>query len=244
MLPKIDIPIFTLKLPSNDRQIQFRQFLAKEEKLMLVAAESDDPLDIKNTIVQIVGNCVQDQLDIEKLPLFDLEYILINLRIRSVGNKLEVNYVCQNTSDEGSPPCNTPFKVEVQLDDVNIIRGDTKKKQQVQITDSVGLILKSPEFGSALTEENPFSDVERNKFDLEFFKAVVDSVYDKDNVYKLRDNTDEEISQFHEQLTKSHIDQIVEWLASLPRYEVVKNHVCVKCGKEHNIVINDLASFF
>lgn len=243
MLPKIDVPIFDITLPSTGKKLKARPFLVKEEKLMLMAAQSKETSDIINAIKQIITNCVLDPIEPEKLPLFDIQYILIQLRIRSLGNNLEISYVCQTPLPEkervpdGPETCNTPFKIKIALDDLEVERSDTKEKKIIQLTGDVGVTLKYPEFQDTFEHE-------LTEFNVDLYRAVVESIYDKDNIYKLSEQTDEEIEEFFDGLSKEQYDKIKEWLESLPSYFVKKSHTCEKCGTVHEIVVDDLANFF
>ena len=118
MLPKLDVPIYTIKLISNGQDVRIRPFLVKEQKLFLMAAESEDPKETINTIRQVLKNCVIDEIDIDNIPTFDLEYLFMNLRARSVEEIVELKYRCNNTIKDDKNEdkvCNSPVEFKLNL---------------------------------------------------------------------------------------------------------------------------------
>lgn len=236
-LPKLTLPHYELKLPSNGKTISYRPFLVKEEKLQLMAAASKDPVEIKNAIEQIVSNCVLDKnFSVKKSPTFDIEYILINLRIQSVGNKVTVDYVCNNIPKGQTEQCKTSFSIEYKLSDVKIIRDETLNNK-IWLDDNLGVIMRPPRF--ALTENT------NDKGSYSVLADAVEQIFTKKgDVYNFEDSTQEEITDWFESLTKEAFAKLVDYLARLPKFEVNKTHVCSNCGFEHKIKVDSLASFF
>src|SRR5579859_5269139 len=149
MLPKNNVPMYELNLPSNNQKITFRPFLVKEEKIMLMAAQNQDEKEIKGSIKQIILNCVKiSEKELNNLPLSDIEWILINLRIRSVGSKITNEYTCNNRLPGESvgmeKQCNTPFKVDIDLNDIKRI--EAKAENQIWLSDDLGVQMRAPRF--------------------------------------------------------------------------------------------------
>ena len=126
-LPKIELPIYDLTIPSTEKVIQIRPFKVKEEKLLLIASESNDPDEMINATKQVVNNCiVSEKIDIEKLTFFDIDYIFIALRAKSVGDKIEMKYTC-NAIDQEGKSCGGTFDAEIDISNVKVIKSDDMK---------------------------------------------------------------------------------------------------------------------
>ena len=135
-LPKINVATYELNLPSSNEIVKFRPFLVKEEKILLMAMESEETNDMMNAIKQIISNCViSSKLKVEELPLFDLEYMFIKLRAKSVGEKTKIGMKCLE--------CDTSTEVEVNLDEVEVIKGENHDPK-IQLTDEIGVVMKYP----------------------------------------------------------------------------------------------------
>ena len=148
MLPKIDVPVYELKLPSSEKKVKFRPFLVKEQKLLLMASESDDPKDSLNVVKQISKNCVIDDVDIESLPVFDLEYIFLNLRARSINEVVKLQYKCNNKvkNEEGQEEtCGSLEKFEVNL--LNVLpEKNPDHNKKIMLSEKLGIMMKYPTF--------------------------------------------------------------------------------------------------
>ena len=251
MLPKIDVPTFTMKLKSNDQKITCRPYLVKEEKIMLIAAQTEDPASIKEAIRQVITNCVVEpgDFDVEELPLTDIEWILINLRMNSVGDPIIIDYECKQemepvkdeiTGEEVQTLCNTPFQIKVSLKDMKTDPEDYPDKE-LWITDNIMLTMRYPRFEFVKEDQDP-----NNINDLDIIKEAVESVYDKntDQYHKLEESTDKDIIEFFDRLSIPEFEKIRVFLSSMPRYYALKTHTCENCGKEHTLVVDDLQSFF
>ena len=124
MLPKIDMPVYEIKIPSNGQSITVRPFTVKEEKLLLMALESDDDLEIVNTTKQIINNCiVSEKIDVNTLPFFDVDYLFIALRAKSIGEKVDIKYTCKNVVD--GQICGASFNAEIDVSNVKIVKDET-----------------------------------------------------------------------------------------------------------------------
>ena len=238
MPPKMTFPKYECKLISNGKTISFRPFLVKEEKLQLMAAASKDKNEIKNAIEQIVGNCVlDDNFDVAKASTFDVEWIMINLRIHSVGDRIEVPYTCKNIPTGKTEICDTPFKINYTLSEVEIIK-DESLNAKIWLDDNLGVMMRPPRFSIAEKEDPTFA-----------YSVLADSVaqiFTKKNedVYTFEESSEAEITDWFESLTKEAFTKLVDYLSRLPRFEVNKTHVCESCGFEHKIKVDNLSSFF
>jgi hypothetical protein len=161
-LPKLDVPIFTLELPLTKKKIRYRPFLVKEEKLLLIAMESDDEDSIMDSIVQILNNCCLDEIDIDELPVTDVEFFFLKLRARSIGEIVELNYKCNNmVKDESGEEsrCNNPVNLKVNILEIEPTF-NPKHTNKIELTEKLGIVMKYPNF-SIIDNTTSETDVNR-----------------------------------------------------------------------------------
>jgi hypothetical protein len=240
-LPKLDVPLYKLITPSDKKEITYRPFLVKEEKILYMAYESKDSDEIKMAIKQVINNCIVGGYDVDNAPTFDIEWILINLRIRSVGGKIENNLICNNTID-GKEVCNTPFKVEIDLNEIKINNEEDKnysKKTTIELDPNkkMGVILRYPRFSFV-------KNINTEGFDYDLLKEVVQSIYDKTTTYLLEEQPNEDIETFFDSLNKEQYDKIIQFIKDIPKFSIEKYHKCPKCGFNHVIKSDDVLDFF
>lgn len=236
-LPKIDYPIHEIYLKSLGRKVKFRPFLVKEEKILLVAKESEEPEDIKTSIKQIIQNCCLEDIDVETLPLFDIEMFFVHLRSKSVGETAKLQFTCQRVIEE-TTICEHVTEYTIDLNKIEYIvpEGHTNK---IKITEKVGVVFKYPTINVALDD---FSDPYYATVSL--FKNNIDYIYDEDSFYYRKDISDEELEEFLEQLSIEHVELIRNFFITTPRVALKDQLTCGKCGFEHTIELENLYSFF
>jgi hypothetical protein len=248
-LPKIDLPIFELKLVSESKPIKFRPFLVKEEKLLLMALQSGKEEDILKTIKQVVNNCLLEELDIDRIPIFDIEYLFLNIRARSVGEKVETFFVCRNvtgkkTNEDGIEEddyCMHMMPVEVNILEIKPPIEDLPKK--IHITKDIGIELKYPTLSSYKSiQEMALSEGTQEVFDMIY--DCTEYVYDENEVYYMNETSKEEFFAFLESLTQEQFEKIINFFEKLPTVSYDVKHACQKCGHQHNLHMEGLNDFF
>jgi hypothetical protein len=248
-LPKIDLPIFELKLVSNPTPIKFRPFLVKEEKLLLMALQSEEEDTIYKTIKQIINNCLVDEIDIDKLPIFDIEYLFLNLRARSVGEQIETYFICRNVvgsekNDEGievEVECKNMMPVTFNVLDIKPPVSDISPK--IYITNKIGIVLKFPTLKSFKPiEDMVATDTNTKVFDMIY--ECTEYIFDNDGMYYAHETPKEEFYQFLESLTQEQFDRITSFFENLPKMEHDVETTCQKCGFEHKLHMEGLTDFF
>jgi hypothetical protein len=238
-LPKIDTPIYELDLPLSKKHVRFRPFLVKEQKNLLMAMESGDSKSIEQNVKQVLNNCtVTENIDIEKLPVLDVEFYFLNLRARSVGEIVENKYRCDNQVDGSA--CGNIMETSLNLLDIKI-EGVKENNDVIQLTDTISIKLKYPEFSVIRKLENAetITDV-----GFELVIDCIDYIYDEDNIYHAHETPKEELMQFLESLTKEQFDKIESFVDNMPKLEKKINFICSKCGFNHNINVQGLDDFF
>ena len=231
-LPKIDYPILTIKVPSIKKDLMFRPFLVKEEKLLFMAKESNNNSDIFVTIKQIVQNCCLDKnFDVDKIAIFDLEYIFLKLRAFSVDSIVKISY--RDSEDD------IVYDFEVDLEKIDV---DIPKKidNVVKINESVGLIMKYP--SASLYSDESFLRLEKDQL-FELILRCIDKIYEGDEVMDAKTVKKEELSEFVENLNVKVFERVHEFLMNTPKikYEIkYKNSL----GNDKSIQLNSLNDFF
>jgi hypothetical protein len=240
-LPKIDVPTHTVIIPSTQKTITIRPFLVKEEKILLTAMESGDTDDIANATKQIVSNCiVTPGVEVDKLEIFDFEYLILQLRIFSIGETTKIRFLpVQNTT---CPECAKHREVEVNLKNAKVEHIDSVDKK-VKLTDTVGLQLKYP-----TAKHFALLQAAKTKNDLtNIFKliwACVDFVYDADSITSAKDVSTQEGIEFLENLSGDQFKSIETFLANMPKLEQKISIKCSQCSFQQDYVLSGLEDFF
>lgn len=231
-LPKIDQPIYNINVPSLKKKFAFRPFLVKEEKLLLMAKESQTPTDILSAIKQVVNNCSLDKkLVIDKLPIFDLEYLFLKLRSLSVDNIVKIKY--KDFED------NKEYDFEIDLNKVEV-QFPKNSNPNIKITERSGLTMVYPT--SNLYDDKEFLGLEKD-YMFELIIKCIDKIYYEDDVYEAKDYKKEELSDFLENLNVATFEKVLEFLTSVPKihHEIVYTN---SLGTERKIEFNSLNDFF
>jgi T4 bacteriophage base plate protein len=238
-LPKIDAPVYEITLPLSKKQIRFRPFLVKEQKNLLMAMEADDSDTIERNIRQVLTNCtITTGVDIDKLPVVDIEFYFLNLRARSIGEVVENEYIC-NTQVEGKD-CGGKLKLSFNLLDIKVDI-DPNRKDVIQLTDKIAIKLKYPEFSlvKKLKEKESAVDIA--------FEIITDSieyVFDGEQYYYANETPREELLQFLESLNQSQFGKLEDFFNNLPVINKSIEMKCPKCGTVHKMNMEGLESFF
>lgn len=235
-LPKIAIPEFKTEIPSTKEQVFYRPFLVKEEKMLLMALEGNEPEEITNAVINILKNCVNlEEEKIKNLPSFDLEYLFLQIRMRSVNNiaKLSLRHT-------GDNECKHLTEYELNLEEVKVVFPE-EHENKIMISDEVGVVMKYPTITSLSKAEERLSDSNVENI-LKFFAENIAIIFDADNVYEK--NTQEELEEFVEQLNSKQFDKLSNFYRSMPYVGHDITYTCEECGKEEFIPLRGLNSFF
>ena len=234
-LPTVDLPTHELEIPSNKKKIKFRPFLVKEEKVLLLALESEDDKNIRSAVHNLLKGCISSRIKIDKLATFDLEYIFLNIRAVSVGEVVDINVTCQD--DE-----KTQVKYQLNLTDVNVTfpEGHSNK---IMLTDDLGVIMRYPSFNRFV--ENQFAQKEVNEDTvIEIIAESIDQIFQGEEVYDESTTTPKEFIEYVESLTNTQLEKHQTFFETSPRLEhkfKVKNP---NTDVESDYTISGLASFF
>ena len=236
-LPKIATPTYELVLPSTDQTIQFRPFLVKEEKLLVLALESEDNKQITTAIKSVLKNCVLTKgIKVEQLPTFDIEFLFLNIRGKSVGEELEVNIVCPD--DE-----TTQVTVDINLDDIQVQKNEEHNKQ-IKLDENLMMEMKYPSLDQFI--KNNFDFNEKNQMDQSFqlIASCIDKIYSEEEVWATADCTKKEVNDFLEQMNSGQFKLIETFFETMPKLSHTISVTNPKTKVESDVVLEGLASFF
>jgi DNA-directed RNA polymerase subunit M/transcription elongation factor TFIIS len=243
MLPKIDVPIYNVKLLSTGKNLRFRPFTVKEEKLFLMANESEELNNIIDTIKQILNNCILDEFNIDSLPIFDIEHLFLNIRARSISEVVNLKYKCNNDilDEETKEEKKCNHVVEI---DLNILEIEPEKQKghtnKIEITEKMGVIMKYPNFETLkkFEIENEADSI------IKITVNCIDYVYDSDSIYYAKDSTEEELIEFVESMQAKDLEKIKTFFDTMPKIKKDIDFKCNKCGHEEKIELEGIQNFF
>lgn len=242
MLPKLDVPIYSVKLISNGKEVRIRPFLVKEQKLFLMASESEDSKETINTIKQVLKNCVLDDIDIDSLPTFDLEYLFMNLRARSVEEVVTLKYKCNNTvkDDKGEDTiCNGTVDFEVNLLEIQPTKHE-EHTNKFMLNEKIGICLRYPTFEVV----QKYEQMEENDIMVNILIDCIDYLYDEEQVYYAKDSSRKELEEFVDSMQQKDLEKIRTFFETMPEIKKDFDFHCSKCGYEEKMEVKGLQNFF
>ena len=236
-LPKIVNPTYELELPSSGQTIKYRPFLVKEEKVLVLAMESEDTKQITNAIKAVLKSCVQTKgIKVEQLPTFDIEYLFLNIRGKSVGETLEVNIICP---DDGE----TTVAVDIDLDLIQVEKSDDHSNK-IKLDANLMMEMKYPSLDQFI--KNNFDFKEENQMDQSFalIATCIDKIYSEEEVWATADCTKKEVNEFLESMNSSQFKEIEKFFETMPKLQHTVQVTNPKTKVKSDVVLEGLASFF
>ena len=243
-LPKIDVPVYSTKLISTGKTVKYRAFTVKEEKLFLMANESEEVDTVIDSIKQVLNNCIVTKgINVEELPLFDIEYLFLKLRAVSIGEVVNLRYKCNNilpklNEEEEEKKCNHIVEIDLNLNEIT--PENIKIDNTIQITDTMGVTMKYPTF-DLLRNFDANQEVDSI---IKMTVKCIDFIYDKDNVYYSKDAKEQELIDFVESMQTKDLEKIKDFFSSMPKLKKQLDFNCVKCGYGEKIELEGIQSFF
>jgi hypothetical protein len=234
-LPKLDVPIYEMVIPSTDEKIKYRPFLIKEEKILLIAMESGENEDIIQAVKQIVSECIFNKVKLGDMPMFDIEYMFLQIRSKSVGEVSKLKVLCQDDKK-------TYATVEVDLTEIEV-QVDDSHTNKIELSDEMGVIMKYPSIDSFSTAG--IAEITASNM-LDVIVACISQIYDKkgEEVFDAKDSTKAELIEFVEQLNTKQFQDIQKFFDTMPKLRHEITVVNPKTKKESKIVLSGLADFF
>ena len=231
-LPKLASAKFELTLPSTGEKVEYRPFLVKEEKALMIAQQAGKSEDIMRAVKDVITSCTFEKVDAEKLPIFDLEYIFINLRAKSVGEIVKLMVTC---------PDDNTTKVQVDVDLTKIeCHKEVGHDTNIRLTDEIGLIMDYPKVSSVqeLDLENEMEST------FEVIKSCIRQVYDSNNVYEKVDMDKNDLDEFIESMTHDQFERVQEFFNTMPKVRHMIKVKNPKTGVDGEVVLEGMQSFF
>jgi len=236
-LPKIATPTYELELPSTGKTIQYRPFLVKEEKVLVIALESEDNKQITTAIKTVLRNCVLTKgIKVEFLPTFDIEFLFLNIRGKSVGEEIEVNIICPDDEE-------TQVPVTINLDDIKIQK-DENHTNRIKLDDSIMMEMKYPSLDQFIKSNFDFNDENAMNQSFELIAASIDKIYTEDEVWATADCTKKEVKEFLDSMNSTQFKEIESFFETMPKLSHSISVTNPKTKVKSDVVLEGLASFF
>ena len=238
-LPKIATPSYELELPSTGKTIQYRPFLVKEEKLLVIALESEDTKQITNAIKAVIKSCVLTKgIKVETLPTFDIEYLFLNIRGKSVGEDIDVNLICPDDNE-------TEVSVSVNLDDIKVQKPEGHSNQ-IKLDNNLMMELKYPSLNEFIKNNFDPNDTSKNPMDQSFdlIGSCINKIYNQDEVWAAADCSKKEFTDFLDSMNSSQFKEVEKFFETMPKLTHTIKVFNPKTKVESDVVLEGLASFF
>lgn len=228
-LPKLNTPTYELKLPSSGKTVKYRPFLVKEHKILLTLKNADE-VEVFRVIKDLVNICTFEELKINDLPNFDIEYIFIQLRAKSIGETLDLIINCE---------CENKIEYTANLYDAKVVKSD-KHNSKMQLTESIGIEMRYPTYEEVIKayENNDQEDI------VKLVIKCIKGIYDKKNYWHSSEHSEDELTEFVNDFTRKQFEMIEEFFLTMPKLEQTIEADCEKCGKHNVIKLEGLQSFF
>ena len=236
-LPKIATPTYELELPSTGQTIQYRPFLVKEEKLLVLALEGEDVKEITTAIKNVIKSCISTKgIKVENLPTFDIEYLFLNIRGKSVGEDIEVKLLCPDDNETYVP-------VTIPIDEIGILRND-EHTNKIQLDTSLVMEMKYPSLSEFIKNNFDFGGNATMDQSFELVGSCVDKIYNEEEVWAAADCTKKEINSFLDQMNSSQFKEIEKFFETMPKISHTVKITNPKTKVESDVVLEGLSSFF
>jgi hypothetical protein len=237
VLPKISVPTYSLEIPSIKKEIKYRPFLVKEEKILIIAMESDDMKQIMDAVKTVISNCIITKgIKVDQLATFDIEYLFLNVRGKSVGESVDVLITCP---DDGT----TQVPVSINLDEIKV-NVDENHSRDIKLDDVLSLRMKYPSLKEFV--KNNFDNTESASVNdtFEMISACVEQIYSEEESWNASDTTKKELNEFLEQLTTNQFKEIEKFFDTMPKLSHTIKLKNPNTGEESEVVLEGLNSFF
>jgi hypothetical protein len=237
-LPVLDVPTYILDLPSSKgKKVKYRPFLVKEEKILLIAIQENSDDVLYEAVKNIIKNCTFGELNVDNLSTLDIEYIFLQLRIKSKGSDVDLTFKCENTLESGEV-CGTDNPIKFNLEDVKVHTPDDYQKT-IMLTDDIGLLMKNPTLETSKKLQIAIKENSLQKI-YDIIPDYIESVFQGDNTFEF---TAEEFQEWLESLSNEQFERIQKFFVSLPKLRAEIPVKCRKCAYQETIVLEGLSNF-
>jgi len=234
-LPKLGYPTYELELPSTGKTVKYRPFLVKEEKVLLLALESEDEKQVTNAVKDLLKNCVISRIKVDQLPSFDLEYLFLKIRAASIGEVITLNVTCLDDNK-------TQVEAKINIDEVEVTKPEGHDKQ-IMFDDKTGIIMRYPSMQQFVEREFLQKDMKTDQV-YDFISDSIEQIFDEDEVYDSSTTTKKEFRTFVDSLTTKQFEKIQKFYETSPKLSHTFTVVNPNTGKDSEYTIEGLQSFF
>ena len=231
-LPQLNTSTYELELPSTGETVKYRPFLVKEQKLLMIAQESDDEKQIEQAFAKIIGECTFGEVDPYKIPLFDVEYIFLRIRGKSVGDNVELNVLCPDDNE-------TTVPIKIELDKIGVLMKE-EHTNEVSLTDDIRLIMKYP----TLKSMSGFDQQGEVLSIFDMIKNCIDEIHSGEEIYNTVDVSDKELDEFVGNMSTQNFEDVGNFFDTMPKLQHIINVKNPKTKKKGEVVLEGMQSFF
>jgi len=233
-LPKLDAPSYELTIPSTNKTVTYRPYLVKEEKILMLAMESNDDRQMIRAIKEVISACTNNEVDTGHITMFDMDYIFTQLRSKSVGETVQVSMKCEE--------CDTSNEVAIDLNDVRV-KSNEEVSDTIELTDTVGVKMKYPSVNSVLDSR---TDQNTNNVEKIFglLLECIDSIYSGEEIFDASSQSRQELTEFVESLNAEQFARVRKFVENIPATVLDVSFNCTNCGHQNNTELRGLANFF
>ena len=236
-LPKIATPTYELELPSTGKSVKYRPFLVKEEKVLVIALESEDNKQITNAIKAVLKSCILSKgIKVEDLPTFDIEYLFLNIRGKSVGEDIDVNIICPDDNK-------TQVPVTIALDEIEVQKDDNHTNK-IKVDENIMMEMKYPSLDQFIKNNFDFKEGNQMEQSFDLIASCIDKIYTEEEVWAAADCTKKEMKDFLEQMNSTQFKEIESFFETMPKLSHTLKITNPKTKVESDVVLEGLASFF
>ena len=235
-LPKLNVPVYEAVLPSTEKLIKYRPFLVKEEKLLLTAQESGEEA-VLPAVKQIIKNCVQGEIDVDNLPIFDIEYVFLRLRAKSVGEEITLGLKPWGCPQNDGELCKFTTEVSVNLEEIKCVK-DKTHTSKIMLDNKIGIMMKYPDISQLNTKGS------ENEMGFEVIKKCINMIFTEEETHERDSFTDKELDEFVDSLNTKQMEKIKNFFDTMPVLKHTVKYTCKTCDEEKETTLQGLQSFF
>jgi len=235
-LPKLNVPVYEAVLPSTEKVIKYRPFLVKEEKLLLTAQESGEDA-VLPAVKQILKNCVQGELDVDRMPIFDIEYLFLRLRAKSIGEEVTLGLKPWGCPQNNGELCKYTTEVAINLEEIEC-KKDKKHSSKIMLDDKIGIMMKYPDISQIGIEGS------ETEMGMKVIKSCINMIFTEKETHERDSFTDKELDDFIDSLNSKQMENINNFFETMPTIKYTAKYTCKTCDEEKETTIQGLQSFF
>ena len=235
-LPKLNVPVYEAILPSTEKVIKYRPFLVKEEKLLLTAQESGEDA-VLPAVKQIIKNCIQGEIDVDNIPIFDIEFLFLRLRAKSVGEEVTLGLKPWGCPQNDGKLCKFTTEITINLEKIECIK-DKKHTPKIMLDNNIGIMMKYPDISQIGIKG---SEIEMG---MKIIKSCIKMIFTKEETHEKDSFTDKELDEFIDSLNSKQMENINNFFETMPTIKHTAKYTCKTCDEEKETTIQGLQSFF